>query len=175
MSTAHSPSKLNATHAVRHDSVAATGASVATATSVLEPPSWTTRAKPKGIKRVPTHAVLPVRERRTFMRANLSLELRVNRVAGQRRARPRSLKTTNISSSGVYFHCPLYIEPGTPLELEVSLVNRPLGQGNVKMTTDAHVVRIDSISRAGWHAVAACFDDIRFQREEPVREIPHQH
>lgn len=109
------------------------------------------------------------------MRANLSLALRLNRVAGQRRARPRALKTSNISSSGVYFLCPLYIEPGTPLELEVSLVNRPLGQGNVKMTTDARVVRIDSVSRAGWHAVAACFDDIRFQREEPFREISQEY
>jgi len=106
------------------------------------------------------------------MRASLSLALRVNRIAGQRRTRPRTLKTTNISSSGVYFLCPHYIEPGTPLELEVSLVNRPLGQGNVKMTTDAHVVRIDSVPRPGWHAVAATFDDIRFQREEPVRTIP---
>ncbi len=175
MHAARSTLKLNPTLAVPHESALTTSPSAATAASVLEPPSWTTRAKPKGIKRVPTHAVLAVKERRAFMRANLSLALRVKRVAGQRRAHPKALKTANISSSGVYFLCPQYIEPGTPVELEVSLVNRPLGRGNVKMTTDAHVVRVDSASRAGWHAVAACFDDIRFQREEPVNAIPQEH
>src|SRR5580704_17804932 len=77
--------------------------SARSATSVAEPPSWTTRAKPKGIARVPTHAVRPPEERRTYARAKLSLPLRVRRIAGQRHRLDDSLRTTNISSSGVLF------------------------------------------------------------------------
>ena len=58
--------------------------SARSATSVADPPSWTTRAKPKGIARVPTHAVRPPEERRSYARAKLSLPLRVKRIAGQR-------------------------------------------------------------------------------------------
>jgi hypothetical protein len=143
-------------------------------TSVVEPPSWTTRAKPKGMARVPTHAVRPVEERRSYTRAKLSLPLRVKRIAGQRGHRQQSLRTTNISSSGVLFLCPQHIEPGTPLEIEVCLVDRPLGRGTVRMTTEAHVVRAEPASRSGWHSVAVCFDDISFHREEPIPSHFHK-
>jgi len=138
------------------------------ATTVVDPPSWTTRAKPKGIARVPTHAVRPVEERRAYTRANLSLPLRLKRIAGQREQKNQVLRTTNISSSGVLFLCPHRIEPGTPIEIEVCLVDRPSGQGTVRMKTEAHIVRAEPASRPGWHALAATFDDITFQRDEPL-------
>jgi hypothetical protein len=68
-------------------------------TSVADPPSWTTRAKPKGIARVPTHAVRPPEERRSYARAKLSLPLQVKRIAGQKERMGELLRTTNISSS----------------------------------------------------------------------------
>jgi hypothetical protein len=142
--------------------------SARSATSVIEPPSWTTRAKPKGIARVPTHSVRPPEERRSYARAKLSLPLRVKRVAGQREPMGEPLRTTNISSSGVLFLCPQRIEPGTPVEIEVCLVDRPFGRGTVRMRTEAHIVRAEPASRPGWHALAATFDDITFQREEPL-------
>jgi hypothetical protein len=135
-------------------------------TSLADPPSWTTRAKPKGIARVPTHAVRPPEERRTYARAKLSLPLRVKRVAGQRERPAEALRTSNISSSGVLFLCPQRIEPGTPIEIEVCLVDRPFGRGTVKMTTESHIVRAELSSRPGWYWLAATFDDITFQREE---------
>lgn len=138
------------------------------ATSVIDPPSWTTRAKPKGIARVPTHSVRPPEERRSYARAKLSLPLRVNRIAGQREQMVETLRTTNISSSGVLFLCPQRIEPGTPIEIEVCLVDRPFGRGTVRMRTEAHIVRAEPASRPGWHSLAATFDDITFQREEPL-------
>jgi len=138
------------------------------AAPVADPPSWTTRAKPKGIARVPTHAVRPPEERRSYARAKLSLPLRVKRVAGQRGRTGEPLRTTNISSSGVLFLYPQRIEPGTPIAIEVSLVDRPFGRGTVKMTTEAHIVRAEPASRPGWHSLAATFDDITFQREEPL-------
>jgi hypothetical protein len=142
--------------------------SARSATSVVEPPSWTTRAKPRGIARVPTHAIRPAEERRAYARAKLSLPLRLKRIAGQRERTGEPLRTTNISSSGVLFLCPQRIEPGTPIAIEVCLVDRPFGRGTVKMTTEAHIVRAEPASRPGWHSLAATFDDISFQREEPL-------
>lgn len=142
--------------------------SAGSATSLIDPPSWTTRAKPKGIARVPTHAVRPAEERRAYARAKLSLPLRLKRVAGQRERSTEMLRTSNISSSGVLFLSPRRIEPGTPIELEVCLVDRPFGRGTVRMKTEAHIVRAEPASRAGWHNLAASFDDITFQREEPM-------
>jgi hypothetical protein len=142
--------------------------SARSATSVADPPSWTTRAKPKGIARVPTHAVRPPDERRAYARAKLSLPLRVKRIAGQKERMGELLRTTNISSSGVLFLCPQRIEPGTPIEIEVCLVDRPFGRGTVRMRTEAHIVRAEPGSRPGWHSLAATFDDITFLREEPL-------
>ena len=142
--------------------------SASSATLVADPPSWTTRAKPKGMARVPTHAVRPPEERRAYARAKLSLPLRVKRIAGQRELLGEPLRTTNISSSGVLFLCPQRIEPGTPIEIEVCLVDRPFGRGTVRMKTEAHIVRAEASSRPGWHSLAATFDDITFQREEPM-------
>jgi hypothetical protein len=142
--------------------------SARSATSVAEPPSWTTRAKPKGIARVPTHSIRPPEERRAYARAKLNLPLRVKRIAGQKERTGEPLRTTNISSSGVLFLCPHRIEPGTPIAIEVCLVDRPFGRGTVKMTTEAHIVRAEPASRPGWHSLAATFDDLSFQREEPL-------
>jgi hypothetical protein len=138
------------------------------AASIAEPPVWTKRAAPKGIARVPTHAVRPVSERRGYARAKLRLPLQLKRVAGEERDSGRFLQTANISSSGVLFLCPDRIEPGTAVELEVRLVERPLGRGSVLMVTTGHVVRASAASKIGWHAVAASFDEISFEREEIV-------
>jgi len=162
----------NSKHTDRNDSrrgePASKESSDRSETSRADPPSWTTRAKPKGIARVPTHAVRPAEERRGSARAKLSLPILVKRVAGQRERKTQTLRTMNISSSGVLFLCPRRIEPGTPIELEVRLVDRPFGRGNVKMMTEAHIVRVDPAPRQGWHALAATFDEITFQRDEPV-------
>jgi hypothetical protein len=94
--------------------------------------------------------------------------MRLKRIAGQRERMRETLRTTNISSSGVLFMCPTRIEPGTPIAIEVCLVDRPFGRGTVKMTTEAHIVRAEPASRPGWHVLAATFDDITFHREEPL-------
>jgi hypothetical protein len=118
--------------------------------------------------RVPTHAVRFPLERRSHARAALNLPLRLHRVGGQLEPTPLTLLTRNISSSGVFFLAPKPIAPGTAIELEVALVDRPLGQGSVRMCTAAHVVRSEPASSPGWHAVAATFDDIAFDRDEAV-------
>ena len=165
MRTGRNPKAMSQPKSSRGES-GATKESSAHPTFVNMPP-WTTRAEPKGISRVPTHAVLPVEERRAYARAQLSLPLHLKRVAGQREHQHQTLRTTNISSSGVLFLCPRRIEPGTPIEIEVSLVDRPIGRGTVRMMTEAHIVRAEPSSRPGWHALAATFDEITFQRDEP--------
>jgi len=131
-------------------------------------------AHPRGISRVPTHAVGRARERREYPRARLALPLRIERVAGQRTARGAHLRTQNISSSGVYYLSPQRIDPGTPIEIEILLVDRPSGRGSVRMRTEAHVVRVDATEKPGWHGLAAIFDDITFRRDDaaPFRSMP---
>ncbi len=126
------------------------------------------QVKPRGFKQVPTHVIGAVDERRAYPRAALSLPLRLKRVGGQREPQPITLVTKNISSSGTYFLCPRRIDSGTPIELEVGLVDRPLGRGSVRMTTAAHIVRIEPTDTPGWYGLAASFDDISFHRDEPL-------
>jgi hypothetical protein len=168
MRTARNPKIMNSSRSTRGDAAATKELSARSATAVAEPAEWTTRAKPKGFARVPTHTVRPAEERRGYARARLSLPMRVMRVAGKKESPFQSLRTINISSSGVLFLCPLRIEPGTPIEMEVCLLDRPLGRGSVKMLTEAHVVRAEPAEKAGWHTLAACFDEITFQREESL-------
>src|SRR6185295_20080661 len=85
----------------------------------------------KGISRVPTHTVGPARERRAYIRANLILPLTVKTVAGRPQDDLTELSTQDISSSGVFFLSPRRIEPGTPIEMEVILVDKPIGRGSV--------------------------------------------
>jgi hypothetical protein len=168
MRTPRQPEDMSPSESSRSESAAIKKVSPNASAIIADTPSWTTRANPKGISRVPTHAVRPVKERRIHARAKLSLPLRLKRIAGRREHKHQTLHTTDISSSGVLFLCPQRIEPGTPVEIEVSLVARPLGRGSVKMMTEAHIVRAEPASKPGWHALAASFDDITFQRDEPL-------
>ena len=116
---------------------------------------------------VPTHAVGVAEERRVSARAYLQLPLRLVGVAGRREAAV-TLVTRNISSSGVFFLSPRHIEPGTPIELEVGLIDRPFGRGSVRMATAARVVRVERASAPGWHGIAAAFDEFDFCRDESL-------
>src|SRR5271170_6515999 len=101
---------------------------------------------------VPTHAVSVVRERRRSPRANLVLPLRLMQVAGRPEPSPVSLVIKNISSTGVFFFSPKALQPGTAIEMEIGLIERRPGYGNVRMNTAARVVRTKqpaSAARAG--------------------------
>jgi PilZ domain len=124
--------------------------------------------RPRGIARVPTHTVGHASERRSYVRASLTLPLCVRTVAGRSDPGLMTLSTQDISSSGIFFLCPRRIEPGTPIEMEVTLVDKPAGRGTVRMRTQACVVRAESAPVAGWHGLAAAFDDITFIRDEPL-------
>ena len=125
-------------------------------------------SRPRGIARVPTHTVGHARERRAYVRANLALPLTVWTVAGRPEPGLAKLQTQDISSSGIFFLYPRRIEPGTPIEMEVTLVDKPAGRGTVRMRTRACVVRVENAVTPGWHGLAAAFDDIAFVRDEPV-------
>jgi PilZ domain len=133
-------------------------------------------AKPGPLRfaRIPTHAIGVATERRCNPRASLSLPLRLIRVGEVAEPIPVTLVTRNISSSGVYFLAPRKFEPGTAIELEVALVERPLGQGRVQMCTAAHIVRADELDTPGWHGYAATFDDFALRRDDvlPLRYQP---
>jgi hypothetical protein len=125
-------------------------------------------SKARVFARVPTHAIEVPFDRRQTSRANLNLPLRLRAVDGRVEPVSITLLTKNISASGVYFLCPRWIAPDTPIELEVGLINRPLGRGSVRMTTAVHVVRIEPALTPGWHGVAVRFADFDFERDEAV-------
>ena len=123
---------------------------------------------PRRFARVPTHAVGVAAERRRYPRASLSLPLRLTRIGDATEPIPVTLVTRNISSSGVYFLAPRDIEPGTAIELEVALIERPLGFGTVQMCTAAHVVRAEESEMPGWRGYAASFDDFALKRDDLI-------
>ncbi|MGA3294064.1 MAG: PilZ domain-containing protein [Candidatus Acidiferrales bacterium] len=128
---------------------------------------------PRRFLRVPTHAIGVAAERRRYPRAALSLPLRLTRIGDAVQTVPVTLVTRDISSSGVYFLAPREIEPGTAIELEVALVERPLGLGSVQMCTAAHIVRAEETETAGWRGYAASFDDFALKRDDviPLRYV----
>lgn len=126
---------------------------------------------PRRFERVPTHAVGVAEDRRRNPRASLALPLRLTRIGNQAEPVPVALVTRNISSSGVYFYAPRDIEPGTPIELEVGLIERPQGFGRVQLCTSAHIVRAEEADTPGWQGYAASFDDLEIERDDvlPLR------
>lgn len=123
---------------------------------------------PRRFARVPTHAIGVADERRRYPRAMLSLPLCLTRIGDAPEPIPVSLVTRNISSSGVYFLAPREIAPGTPIEMEVALVERPLGFGRVQMCTAAHIVRAEDCGMPGWRGYAARFDDFALRRDDVI-------
>jgi hypothetical protein len=128
-------------------------------------PLWS-EAKPRRFARVPTHAVGVHPEQREYPRATLKLPLRLHSVNGVPEEFPVSLVTKDISSTGVYFLSPKQLVVGCFLQLEIVLVSRPMGRGNVVMTTHAHVQRYETAAVPGWFGIAASFDDVQFDRDD---------
>lgn len=140
----------------------------AASTPALRILPFTRGPQPRRFRRVPTHVVGVHPEQRRDPRAKLALPLRLRRANQERQELPVTLVTRNMSSTGVFFLCPRELAPGSAIELEVGLVNRPMGCGSVLMTTLAHVVRVESANVPGWYGIAATFDDVEFQRDEPI-------
>ena len=116
--------------------------------------------------RVPTHAVGIYPENREYPRATLKLPLRLRSVNRVLENFPVTLVTRDISSTGVYFLCPKQLPIGTSIGLEIVLVSRPLGRGNVVAATSARVQRLESAATPGWYGIAASFDDVQFGRDD---------
>ena len=124
--------------------------------------------QPRRFVRVPTHAVGVNREQREYPRATLRLPLRLRSVNSVAEEYPVTLVTRDISSTGVYFLCPKEISAGSPIELEIVLVSRPMGHGSVVLATLAHVRRIEPAATPGWYGIAASFDDVQFDRDDSI-------
>lgn len=118
--------------------------------------------------RVPTHAVGVFHEQREYPRASLHLPMRLRSVENVAEKFPITLVTRDISSTGVFFLCPKRLELNAGIELEIVLVSRPLGHGNVVAVTVARVRRIEAANMPGWFGVAASFDDLKFDRDDGV-------
>jgi len=124
--------------------------------------------QPNRFVRVPTHAVGVHTEQRERPRASLKLPLKLRSVEGLLEEYPITLVTRDISSSGVYFLCPKSLAAGTAIELDIVLVSRPLGYGNVVVSSKAHVRRSEAANMPGWYGIAASFDDFAFDRDDQI-------
>ena len=124
--------------------------------------------QPHRFVRVPTHAVGVYVEQRESPRASLKLPLKLRSVADALEEFPVSLVTRDISASGVYFLCPKPLEAGTEIELDIVLVSRPLGYGNVVVSSKACVRRIEPANMPGWFGIAASFSDFAFDRDDHI-------
>jgi hypothetical protein len=123
---------------------------------------------PRRFVRVPTHAVGVHPEHREYPRASLQLPLKLRSVNGQFEEYPVTLVTRDISSTGVYFLCPKELPENASIELQIVLISRPLGQGNVVMASMAHVLRVQPAAMPSWYGIAATFDDVQFDRDDVV-------
>jgi len=124
--------------------------------------------QPRRFVRVPTHAVGVHSEQRESPRASLRLPLKLRSVGGIMEEYPITLVTRDMSSSGVFFLCPKSLAPGTEIELDIVLVSRPLGYGNVVVSSKARVRRTEAANMPGWHGIAASFDDFAFDRDDQI-------
>ncbi len=124
--------------------------------------------QPRQFVRIPTHAVGVHPEQREYPRATLNLRLRLRGAGGVPEEYPVTLVTRNISSTGVYFLCPRQLSVGASIELEIVLVSKPLGLGNVVMATMAQVCRAEGAATPGWYGIAAAFDDVQFDRDDGI-------
>lgn len=123
---------------------------------------------PRRFIRVPTYAVGVHPEHREYPRATLNLPLKLSSVAGVPETFPITLVTRDISSTGVYFLCPRELPANAAIELQIVLVSRPMGQGNVVMVSLARVRRVQPAATPGWFGIAATFDDVQFDRDDCV-------
>jgi hypothetical protein len=100
-------------------------------------------------------------EQRECPRASLRLPLKLRSVGGVLEDYPVTLVTRDISSSGVFFLCPKALATETEIELDIVLVSRPLGYGNV-------VKRVEPANMPGWFGIAVSFDDFAFDRDDNI-------
>ena len=124
--------------------------------------------QPRRFVRVPTHAVGVHLEQRECPRASLRLPLKLRSVGGVLEDYPVTLVTRDISSSGVFFLCPKSLALETEIELDIVLVSRPLGYGNVVVSSKAHVKRVEPANMPGWFGIAVSFDDFAFDRDDNI-------
>ena len=124
--------------------------------------------QPRRFVRVPTHAVGVHLEHRECPRASLRLPLKLRSVGGVLEDYPVTLVTRDISSSGVFFLCPKPLSLETEIELDIVLVSRPLGYGNVVVSSKAHVKRVEPANMPGWFGIAVSFDDFAFDRDDNI-------
>jgi hypothetical protein len=124
--------------------------------------------QPRRFVRVPTHAVGVHLEQRECPRASLRLPLKLRSVNGAMEEFPVTLVTRDISSSGVFFLCPKSLAVNTEIELDIVLVSRPLGYGNVVVSSKARIRRVEPANMPGWFGIAASFDDFAFDRDDHI-------
>ena len=124
--------------------------------------------QPRRFVRVPTHAVGVHLEQRERPRAALRLPLKLRSVSGVQGRVSGYVGDSGHQFLRRFFLCPKMLTPGTEIELDIVLVSRPLGYGNVVVSTKARVQRTEAANMPGWHGIAVSFDDFAFDRDDQI-------
>jgi len=106
-------------------------------------------------------------EQREYPRASLNLPMRLRSAAEC----PKNFDNACHSQHqlhGSLFLCPRQLTVGASIELEIVLVSKPLGLG--KRCRYHNGARLQNGIRryAGWHGIAAAFDDVQFDRDDRI-------
>lgn len=67
--------------------------------------------------------------------------------------------TTDISRGGVRFFATWSAEPGTPIEVEMPLLDSRLGRSTPARFAKARILRVQPATSEGWFGVAAAFEE----------------
>jgi hypothetical protein len=97
-------------------------------------------------------------DRRQHPRFTAWLPLRLKVVGGIAASDPAPLVTQNISKTGLCFPAPHRIEPGQPIEVEVTFLGAGPDGSNLCVSSTGYVVRAESGNSPGWFTLAAAFD-----------------
>jgi hypothetical protein len=96
-------------------------------------------------------------ERRACPRVSLRLPLRLTGVPGHVQPPPVTLRTEDLSEGGVRFLAPWSMEPGTPIHIEIDLVEQASGAPRT-LARAAHIVRVEAADAPGQYELVAAFD-----------------
>jgi hypothetical protein len=100
-----------------------------------------------------------VSERRRSPRTPVSVSTHLKFRNGHPSPADSTVLTTDISRGGVRFFATWSAEPGTPIEIEMPLLDSRLGRSMPARFAKARILRVQPSTSEGWFGVAAAFEE----------------
>jgi hypothetical protein len=100
-----------------------------------------------------------VSERRRSPRTPVSIPMNLKFSNGHAGPIDSKVLTADISRGGVRFFASWTAEPGTPIEIEMPLLDSRLGRSTPARFAKARILRVQPATSDGWFGVAAVFEE----------------